>query len=451
MNWIRSGTLNAADLRKRYPFATLVRKHVGLIEKVIFPAQRISVPVFEVASSSLGNLSMTFPHVRNRDGADMRNGSLGGAGSDIASEIAWVRSVVESAERYATTAFDENEFTVARGVELGASALDLNLIPCCSERELANPQCPLRAPSMEEPIRWLRGYSLVNKTLRFVPAVMTHLYIAPWRTERFWLPISTGVAAHVNPVAALVAAICEVIERDAIASTWLARLPLPRIDLSNPPASLLPFLERLAQSQVSHYCFDATTDLGIPTVFSVQTSPHDSNCELLVSCATALDVTSACAKTIREAASTRDGLSKTRPIPAAVQDFNRLTHGADYYSRGGHNGDFDFLFKNRSSTNLRAVADGIPNDVSGDGQCLSFLIDRLKQFDMDAIAVDLTTEEVREAGLWVVRVIIPHLMPISFVHRARYLGTQRLYDYAQRFGIMNLTDQDINPNPIPFA
>lgn len=192
MNWTRSGTLDAAVLRGRYPFAALVRKHVGLVEKVIFPPQRIGAPVFEIASSSLGNLSMTFPYIRDRDGADMRNGTLGGAGSDIASEIAWVRSVVESAERYATTVFDEGDFTVARGVELGASAMDLNRIPRCSERELADPQCPLRAPSMEEQIRWVRGYSLVSKTPRFVPAVMTHLYIAPWRTERFWLPISTG-------------------------------------------------------------------------------------------------------------------------------------------------------------------------------------------------------------------------------------------------------------------
>ena len=69
---------------------------------------------------------------------------------------------------------------------------------------------------------------------------------------------------------------------------------------------------------------------------------------------------------------------------------------------------------------------------------------------MDAIALDLTTAELREAGLWAVRVVVPELMPISFVHRARFLGTPRLYRYAESKG-RPLTEEEINPNPLPFA
>ena len=56
-------------------------------------------------------------------------------------------------------------------------------------------------------------------------------------------------------------------------------------------------------------------------------------------------------------------------------------------------------------------------------------------------SVDLTTDELRDVGLWAVRVIIPALMPISFVHRARFLGTPRL----------GIAEDLVNPDPLPFA
>lgn len=451
MSWLRNGVLDHSTIRQRYPFAGLVRPQVGLVERVTFLPQRIGSPIFEVASTSLGNLSMAFAHVRDRDGADVRDRVLGGGGSDIEAELAWVRSVVESAERYATMVCDPRDFKIATAAELGDTALDLGRIPRCSEREYADPKCPLRAASVNEPIRWVRGYSLVSKTEKFVPAIMTHLYLTPWPAERFWLPISTGVAAHTNLAAGLVSAICETIERDAIALTWLARLPLAHIEMpDHAQGNLAPLLDRLARSRVIQHFFDATTDVGVPTVFSVQLSPHDPGCELLVSCATALDASTACAKAIREAAPTRNVMSRGRSIPGAIEDFCELTHGADYYSKGGHLPDFDFLLKGCTTTDLNSMADGLPAQPR-DEEALALLVGRLKQLGMEAVAIDLTTEELRAVGLWVVRVVIPELVPISFVHRARYLGTERIYDYARRFGSQQFTEQDINPGPMPFA
>jgi ribosomal protein S12 methylthiotransferase accessory factor len=119
-------------------------------------------------------------------------------------------------------------------------------------------------------MRWSRGYSLTLGRERFVPAVMTHLYLRPTSQERIWQEISTGVAAHTRLEAALISAICEVIERDAIAITWLARLQLPRIEFTTPlPAALATNFELLKRSLVQQYFFDATTDIGIPTVYAV--------------------------------------------------------------------------------------------------------------------------------------------------------------------------------------
>ena len=107
------------------------------------------------------------------------------------------------------------------------------------------------------------------------------------RGENFWQSISTGVAAHTHLATALASAICEVIERDAIALTWLCRLRLPRIEIDDPvPDVLAPALERLRLSKIQQYFFDATTDLRVPTVYAVQLVAGHDKLSQFVSCAT---------------------------------------------------------------------------------------------------------------------------------------------------------------------
>jgi ribosomal protein S12 methylthiotransferase accessory factor len=53
--------------------------------------------------------------------------------------------------------------------------------------------------------------------------------------------------------------------------------------------------------------------------------------------------------------------------------------------------------------------------------------------------------------MWVVRVIIPALQPLSFSYRARYLGHARLYQAPRLMGHPVREEADLNPWPQPFA
>jgi ribosomal protein S12 methylthiotransferase accessory factor len=436
-------------MRERHRFAGLVRPCGGVIERVVSLRQEHTVPAFSVGTSSLGNLTMAFPHVAGSDGRDARNDSLGGAGADADPEKAWIRAVVEGAERYCCMVYDEADLVRASADELGDSALDLDRIPQCSAREYRDPACPLVRPNREAPIRWVRGYSLVRQRECFVPAVMTFLYLGPEPAERFWQPISTGVAAHTELAAALVAAICEGIERDAIALTWLARLRLARIEI---PADIPEELETnwrlLQRSLVRQYCFDATTDLGIPTVYALQLVDDHPKLAQYVSCATDFSAAAALAKTIREAAPARAVFQMDREVPAEIADFRSLYDGAVYMGRPEQRRAFSFLLDSDTRRKLDDMAIDAPSDARGR---LKFLLQRLRSLEMEAVAVDLTTDEVRESGLWVVRVIIPDVMPLSTTHRARFLGHPRLYEYAKKAGIKSFTEEQVNPAPQPFA
>jgi ribosomal protein S12 methylthiotransferase accessory factor len=440
--------LDERELRRRHRFAALVSPGVGLIDHVDFlPLDRGAVEL-EVASTSLGDLHHTFAHVPATGGPGEERG-MGGGSADVDAERSWVRAVVEGAERYSMVAFDESDFVVATARELGTAAIDIAALPRCSPAEYADPRCPLWPAPLDEPIRWVRGLSLLDGAERLVPAVITHLHLAPWPEERFWLPISTGVAAHTSVRAALVAAICENVERDAMALWWLLERPLPRIaPPAHPSASLAAVLARLARSTVDHRAFDATTDLGIPTVLGVQLD-DDPERDLFVSAATALDPEVAYEKAIREASPGRAVLRGAPPCPPDVRDFTALTDGAVHYGRTRRRDDFDFLLRAPATTTLQAMAAAAGPTADGpEAAQLEFLLGRLRAAGMDPVAVDLTADEVREAGLWVLRVIVPELVPISFVHRARYLGTPRL---LARAGAGPAAPPTVNPHPLPFA
>ncbi|GIV97944.1 MAG: hypothetical protein KatS3mg057_2601 [Herpetosiphonaceae bacterium] len=82
---------------------------------------------------------------------------------------------------------------------------------------------------------------------------------------------------------------------------------------------------------------------------------------------------------------------------------------------------------------------------------LELLLERFRERDMEVVAVDLTTPEVRQAGFWVVRVIIPEMIPLSPAYGVRFLDTPRLYTAPEAMGYGRRTINDITPKPQPFA
>lgn len=414
--------LDELYLRKKYSVMDIVRPRGGIVSGVARVIGDDASPDFEMANATIGNLTDIFPHVSMSDGSDVSKESIGGSGADVTSEMAWLRAVMEGVERYASMAYTEEEFLVASGNELGDEALDLNTIPRCSKSEYLNPKCPYAPADKSKPIRWIKGYSLTEKKYKYVPALMTHLYLKPGPDERFWQMISTGTAAHFNLDSALVSGINEVIERDAIALTWLAKLPLSKIDVpSPPPPEVAANLSRLAKSRVKHTGFDATTDFGIPTVYSVQTLEGHPHLSQYVNCSTEFSALDAYAKTIREAAPARPVFNDGIDVPDDLSDFVSLHHGAAYLGRPEFRDEFGFLLSSSGTIGIGDMGGYFPED---DNARLSVLIDKLKSMNMEAIAVDLTTEDLREVGVWVVKVVIPGLMPMTSTHSVDFWPTQ---------------------------
>jgi ribosomal protein S12 methylthiotransferase accessory factor len=82
---------------------------------------------------------------------------------------------------------------------------------------------------------------------------------------------------------------------------------------------------------------------------------------------------------------------------------------------------------------------------------LHALLSHLRQAGLEAFAVDLTTDELLEAGFVAVRVVVPGLQPVSFWPRAQYRAHPRLYQAPAAMGYTVHSESDQNYWPQPFG
>jgi ribosomal protein S12 methylthiotransferase accessory factor len=373
-----------------------------------------------------------------------------GHGTSWDDDTAMLRACCEALERYCASMPPVSGVLTASADELGEDALDPRRLPQCSfrERALADPRYRLRTPDSTATDRWVKGYSLTRGRAAWIPLTAVYLGLPDPLDSHLVYPESTGFAAGASYDDAVLSALCEVIERDSLALWWLHQLPFPRIETqawSDPV--LAELVERARHAGVETHLFDLTSDLGIPVVGVVQLAAHGSPRAVTIG-ACRPSWAAAAVRVVEEAGSLRVALAWSAEsvdvnvvrsgLPLSPVHFGMLYVGDDAPQR--------FLFATRDAP----TRGSLPADVS----CvdpLRHVVQTLRDHRMEVFVVDVTLPEVRDAGLVVVRVIVPELMRISFSHGIRYLAHPRLYTAPERMGYGKRTEDMVTDDPIPFA
>ncbi|MDT7779124.1 MAG: ribosomal protein methylthiotransferase accessory factor [Acidobacteriota bacterium] len=428
----------------------LVGKRTGMVGpsvEIPLTAGNAEICVYGAPVPNLQPLSRLL-EITNEDG------SVSGTGASLYRELAHAKAYCEALERYCNVVPGAKPIIVATRDELGEDAVDMELFPRCSDEEYAHPRNTLVPPNNKAKMRWVEGYSLIDGRPQWVPLVSAYVGIPfEYPDEVFSLPISTGCALAASYEQAVASGIGEAIERDALMLAWYHRLPLPRVDVSAyTDPEFLERMRRVERAGVRQIFFDATTDLGVATIYALQIAPNSPLYALLMA-ATRLRPSDTLSKVIEEAAGSRFGLEKSlqQPLSFDVRDyrnFRRLTDGALFYGDPANFKAFDFLFKGAGERRIEEL----PVLETGDPEAnLARLVDIFRQRNLELLVVDLTLPQVRDIGMYVVKVIAPQLVPLSPDYNARFTAMPRLYEAPARMGYPVKAPHELNPWPQPFA
>jgi ribosomal protein S12 methylthiotransferase accessory factor len=408
----------AAVARQR--LATLVSPDVGVIHRVDDGVTQYDHPRLAPAYAQMCETGALFG-VRTTAHA-------GGMADDP--EQAWLAAAGEAIERYCATAVPGSRLRRAAPAELTGPVV---------------------------PPLWLAGHGAHGRPISWVPGwqlrgagpaepawlAASRVYLAHQDDAgQVAMPTSTGLACHADPWRALYAALLEVIERDAVMISWLARTgarPLRASLRWTAPRGNAVRFDR-APEQYRLYLLDSPT--GAPVVFAVARGAQGQP-GAAVGAAAHPSLPHACRKALVEAHQTMQWathmLAEGRtPAPSADQVHDLDAHVA-YYLDPARVDAFAFLDGDGAAPEPAEYVElaQLPVLPDPESACRRLVADVIAA-GLDCYAADVTAPEVRAAGLWVIRAVVPGLYPLL-------VGTGPRPDHPRL-----PADASVNPDPHPF-
>ena len=378
----------------------------------------------------------------------------GGGWSAIAA-AAQAAALGEAVERSCAARSDEEQLVWATATELGEEALDPARIRLFRPEQIAASGLVQAAPAT--PLRWLRGVRLPDRQPTWLPAQLVQLAPMPPEPAEapLTLPTSNGLACGTSFDRAALSALLELVERDAFMLTWASRLSLPRLRWDGVPELERFARERLLPSGLQHVAVDLSAFLQVPVVLGIVTPPPGVSGPTAVGAAASSTPTDAVRRALAEA---HAAFAAARAFTRHRGDRSFAADGSDleafddrvlFYADPRRAAALAFL---TASPERRHVGDLPSLDGDNPAGQLASLCARIAARGGTAYVADLTSIDIADAGLRVVRALCPELCPLDAAHGLRFLGVPRLLTGASDAGLLPrpLCLEEVNPDPHPF-
>ncbi|AEK92950.1 YcaO-like family protein [Corynebacterium pseudotuberculosis] len=287
--------------------------------------------------------------------------------------------------------------------------------------------------SPREPHMWVEGHSLRTQDSVFLPAECVYYGDVPAR--RWAITNSSGSAIGCSLADATHAACLELIERDAIISTWVRSIPTLPL-LPSAIAELSSLLCRARMLGLRIRLSRTHTDLGFPVVIAG------------VDDGTTVSLGSACRDSLHAAAvaalneawafypERRRVHNAGLPAPKRVRSV--LDH-ANQVSLPQWEGQIDRLLGPHEPR---------PTCVKGNTPTATTALDALIDAGFDPIRVNTTLPEIQKYGLTAVTILVPGLVPIDFGwdrQRAQFMERPAQLCSQATGGIINPVEKTCHP------
>jgi ribosomal protein S12 methylthiotransferase accessory factor len=267
---------------------------------------------------------------------------------------------------------------------------------------------------------------------------------------------SNGLAAGSTLRDAVLGAIYEVLERDAVLIVWMSRLPARRFEAEAHPDGDVRRLARAYRRRgVELALYELPTDHPVTVVAAIafQVGGYGGPFATVglgadldppaAARAAALEVGQV-RPTFRERTRSRDA-ARIAELVADPAKTTTLEDHALLYADPSMASAFDFLEGGRADWPDRAEPEGVDP--------LARIVEHFRGVEQDLLYVNLTPPDLEPLGLFTARVLLPGFQPIWFGERERRLGGRRLYELPWRLGLRDAPTrfESFNPLPHPIA
>ena len=429
--------LKLEDVPRSDPMETIrrasrmVSTRVGIVQRVSHGTYHAQDP----ATFAMGIMASDISRF-----AETANSSKGGGGGDVLVN-ALAATLGEAAERYCMFFYNKNDMVFAPYRDVAADAVSPDQIRLYTRQQIEGlgPGARVRYFNDDTPVRWVWGYSLTDEKPRLVPASFVYMnYQYDDDEPVIGRNASSGLAANLTIEEAILTGILEVIERDAFTICWLSRRPGRRVELDDDET--IAFLrERFhyGHPKVETLVHDITLDVPVASFFVTIKRPTELGPAVCVGSTSRLDPKQAIRKCFLEAG---QGIPYFRFLLSQLKDwvpsddFLNLTsfdhHCVFYLKRPDLVPEaFAFLDDHEGTVPLSSIPDRSTGRVLGD---INTCVELLKQAGLEVIVVEITTPDIRDVGMRVVRVVVPGMVPLHGVYKFPFLGSKRLSQFPLR-------------------
>lgn len=426
----------------------LVSPKVGIIRslsKIVTGAEEPSPPVIYQA---------TLSHF------DYRKGELGmrmNAGKGVTDNDAVRGAIGEAIEHYCASQVNPQANFIAPWSAVESAAVSPPELVLYSETQYARRNFPYHRWNPQEEVMWTPMRELPGEREVAAPSTLVYLSSPSPRAEDFFtLSNSNGLAAGPNLEFAILHGLYEVVERDGFLLNWMNRLPAPEVLFSEASELAHAIRRHYARYGTEIRVFNISTDLPIYAMMGLALDKTGTGPAVVTGLGCHLNPAVALTKAVLEVCQVHPGeVQRYHRDPPAMrlksyEDVHTLEDHSAFLSIPERLGEFSFLLDNGRRQSLSELPDNSQGSVRAD---LDFVVDQLRGVGCRVLYADLTTPDVVDYGISVVRTFATGLQPMHFGYGEERLGSRRLFEIARTLGhaTETRTESELNPCPHPLA
>jgi ribosomal protein S12 methylthiotransferase accessory factor len=390
---------------------------------------------------------------------DFRRGESverGACGKALTEDAAKLGAIGEAIEHYCACHAARKRMRRAVKAQLDDSVISPVDLVLFSDAQYASADFLYKPWDPASPTLWMPAIDLSTRERCWAPATLVYLNFSGEQPHDFFCPpTSSGLAAGPTTTHAVRRALLELVEREAFLVAWLHQLPLAEIDSHDLSGADRGIWEIFARGGTDIRFFSLPTDLPAWPVMALALSADKSMPAAVVGlgCDTALDraVRGALLEICQMFEPLRRKYEKgTADALDAYRDVRTLEQHAAYFFRRDHLNEFEFLW--RDGRRLR-IAEADDFSAESPARECDRLVDALATSGCRAAYAELTTPDLDEYPIRVVRAMVTDMQPIHFGHQNARLGGRRLFELPVSLGYANqpLAETALNPCPHPLA